>query len=561
MPDGWVKLDLSFVQQHFPDLQEPALSREGGAIAYRLRLPSFPSGREFAWVELRLPRGFPDHARAEIIFSPDAVLRLPHLDSDGVLCSEGEPGPGQGYSPAERILFLLRSYQEQFLKPWLNGTLDGNFAVEALNYWAIEVARARSSTDPVRTVWMVDPCPDSPTVRGGLLLLPNRAVIAADEELPITNRLIRSMGNRANQRVGLLLADIPISHTFTPDTWPRSESDLAMILNGRLTPADLKKFLSARSRRGRSIHRVVLLRNAEAAFAYLLPGGPPTLVDNGKRKKTYPSRRKPLPLNAMRLDPAWTVGRDQHPEVASRQLKRILVFGAGALGSPIVDHLAKAGVGLISVVDTDKLSAANIGRHLLGADFIGTRKAEAVAQRINLGYPATLVKPFTMTAEAWLRKHSIRDIDLIVDLTGEPDVRWHVDQARAGHPCPLLIGWMEPYVAAAHVCLLPGGTPWMQGNRDPMKQLEAIEWPDDVMRNEPGCSSQFQSYTPAAAAHAVALVAENVLDLVDGTPTARVVSWVRGQRFLDKHRLGLVLRDWALSATSLDGVILTRSFP
>lgn len=73
--------------------------------------------------------------------SPDAVLNVPHLDSAGVLCVQGDPGPGLGYTPEERILFLLHAYLEQFLKPWLNGDLDGDFfETEALNYWAIEAA-------------------------------------------------------------------------------------------------------------------------------------------------------------------------------------------------------------------------------------------------------------------------------------------------------------------------------------------------------------------------------------------------------------------------------------
>lgn len=560
----WVNLDLPLVQKHFPDLLLPALGRDGGATAYRLRLPAFPPGREFGWAELRLPKGFPDNARAQITLSPDAVLLVPHLDQAGVLCTEGDPGPGQGYSPEERILLLLRAYHEQLLKPWLTGALDGDFEAEALNYWVIEVARARSYSDPVRAVWTVDPCPARATVKPGLLLIPDRIVIAADGRLPITNRLIRSMGKGASQRIGMLVADIPISHVFTPDTWPRTASDLDLILGGHLDPAEYEKFCSATSRRSRRVHRVVLLRNSETAFAYLLSGGPPTVVDDGRRKKSYPSLCRPLPLNAIRLDPAWTVGRDQHPGVANRQGKHVLVLGAGALGSPVIDHLAKAGVGFITVVDADDLSPANIGRHLLGAESVGKSKAQAASQRVNLGYPATVVTPHAITAERWLQKHSLSGVDAVLDLTGEPDVRWHVDQARYEHPCPLLIGWMEPYVAAAHVCLLPAETSWIQGSVDLLTDLEAVTWPDDVIRREPGCSSRFQSYTASAAAHAVALVAEHALDLIDGadgSATARVVSWVRGQRFLDRHWPGLAHRNWALPAAQHDGLILARPFP
>ncbi|PTU67904.1 hypothetical protein DB032_19450 [Chromobacterium sp. Panama] len=542
----------------------PVLSRDDGATSYRLKLSPLPSGREFAWAELRLPKDFPTHAQAKIYLSPDAILRIPHVEWAGALCIDGDPGPGCGLSAEERIFHLLLNYHDAFLRSWTTGALDEDFALETLNYWAIEVAKARAKNDPVRAVWTVAPCPEHPVLLRGTLLTPERIVIASDEQLPITNRLIRVLGAGASQRLGVLVADIPISHALTPQTWPRTASELDVLLYARLEPRDYDQLRDAISRRGRRVHRIVLLRNNEFAYAYLLPSGPATVVDDGWCTKTYPSRLTPQPLNTERLDPAWTVGRDQHPEVNARQGVHVLVLGVGALGSPVIDHLAKAGIGLITAVDTEDLEPPNIGRHLLGAESIGKSKAVALAQRINTGYPATIVTPITNKAEAWLNQHSLGGVDAVLDLTGEPDVRRRIDQARRQHPCPLLIGWMEPYVAAAHVCTLPADTPWLQGNDDHLTKLEAVVWPKEVIRREPGCSSRFQSYTAAAAAHAVALVAEQALDLIDGgdsTAEAQVVSWVRGQRYLDKHWPGLELKAWAQNATPHDGIILRRAFP
>jgi molybdopterin/thiamine biosynthesis adenylyltransferase len=560
-----VNLDLTFVNQYFPDSLLPAPSRNYDISTFRLRLPSFPLGREFEWAELRLPKDFPDYNYAKIVLSPDAVLRIPHLDRNGVLCNEsGDPGPSSGFSPEERICSLLQGYFEQFLKPWLKGSLDGDFEAETLNYWAIEVDHAYSRNNPVQIVWIVDSCPAKAIIRQGLLLIPGRIAIASDDQLPITNRLIQSMGKDASQRIRLLVADIPIPHTLVPNTWPRNMVDLDRILSGRLAPADYGKFCSATGRRGHGIHKIVLLRNSESAFAYLLPGGSSIIVDEGNCGKTYPSPNQLLPLKAIRLDPSWTAGRDQHPEIEDRQGKYVLVSGVGALGSPVIDHLAKAGVGHITIVDADDLSSANIGRHLLGAESIGRSKAKVVAQRVNFAHPATIVTPFEMTAERYLKEHSLYGVDAILDLTGEPDVRWYVDRARREHSRPLLIGWMEPFVAAAHVCLLPSKMFWIKDNADMLIDLEAVTWPDEIIRREPGCSSRFQSYTAAAAAHAVALIAENALEMIDSADdsvTARVVSWVRGQHFLDRHWPGLFHRDWARPAAQHDGLIITRPFP
>jgi len=497
------------------------------------------------------------------MLSPDAVLRIPHVEYSGALCIEGDPGPGCGYSANDRALLLLLAYQERFLGPWLAGDLDGDFSTEPLNYWYIEVEKARSRADPVRAVWTIDECPPRPQVREGLLLLPSRIVIAGDRDMPITGRTINSLGAaRASQQIRVLIADIPLSHPLTPATWPRTASDLDQLLNGRLRPAQRVSFRHPLRQRGGSVHRIVLLRHGTCAFAYLLPGGPATVIELERGKKTYPPRSGPLPLRVHRLDPAWTVGRDQHPEVAHRQTQHVLVLGAGALGSPVVEHLAKAGVGYITLVDGDNLAPANIGRHLLGADAIGQDKADAVARRVNASQPASHVTPIVMNAGKWLDSNTLAGVDLVLDLTGEHDVRWQVEQARRLHPCPLLIGWMEPYVAAAHVCSLMSDTSWLQGTEDLMGKLGAVDWPDDVIRQEPGCSSRFQSYTAAAAAYAVALVAENALKMLDGAVVEpRVVSWVRGQRYLNDQRSDLALRDWAATAATHDGLLIERAFP
>lgn len=66
---------------------------------------------------------------------------------------------------------------------------------------------------------------------------------------------------------------------------------------------------------------------------------------------------------------------------------RVLVVGAGGLGSPAILYLAAAGVGTIGVVDDDTVSLSNLQRQVLhGTDQVGAMKVESAAvavQRIN----------------------------------------------------------------------------------------------------------------------------------------------------------------------------------
>jgi hypothetical protein len=556
-----MKLDIEQLKSVFPDLIPTPITHDRGEIAYRLRLPVFTEGREFEWAELRLPNGFPEEDKASIHLSPDAILRIPHVEALGKLCLGSDPGPGSG-SPENRILWLLWDYQETFLVPWLQGDLDGDFVKEPLNYWDIHVRRHKRQHDAVKQIWTLDERQAKSRLCNGLLLQPIGIVVVSDNHNPVANKIINSLGLFANQRINVRVAEISIDHMLTPMTWPLHEVDLRRILTCRLSQRDQNSFFQCDGRRGHEVHRIVLLRHTVCAFAFLFPGGPPTTITMGRRRRAYPPSTKPQPLSVIRVDVSWIVGRDQHPQVRVRQSCHVVVFGGGALGSHVVEQLAKAGVGHITLIDPEAMEPANLGRHLLGLDACVTSKAKAVADMVNKAHPHVTVTPCEMNAKTWLKTNKLAQGDLVLDLTGDGDVRWQVEQARALSPCPLLIGWMEPYVAAAHVCMLPAYGQWMQGTIDPMGELQAVEWPSDVIQQVPGCSSSFQSYTSAAAAHAVALVSERALQMIDsGLEKAEIVSWVRGQRYLDRHWQGLSLREWAKVAEPYDGTLLERAFP
>jgi len=531
----------------------PELPSNNGIRRFPLRLPDLPEGRSFEQAWLELPKAFPENASASIRLSSESVLRIPHIELSGNLClDDGDPGPLSGAPPIDRIQQLMVAFFELFLRPWCAGELDGDFTKEALNYWLIHCRHHASANDAVCKVYTLDERPDHGRIYSAWYLAVDRIVIAGESEALI-NRHVASMGQRQQlQRV--IVAEVPILYPLIPDTWPKNQSALERLLRARLGDNVTRNFLAAHRARGRLMHRVVILRAPNCSFGFLLPGGPPTIVRRGHSSRSYQTCQM-LPLPVERLDLAWVCGRDQNPDIALRQQRKILVIGAGALGSPVIEQLAKSGVGYLTIVDGDSLSAANIGRHVLGADALGKDKAVALAQQLAQRWPNCTFLAEPGPVQRWLQHYNLSDVDIVLDLTGEPDVRLSIEAARKQHSRPLLIGWMEPYVAAAHACLLPAGFPWMTSSIDRLESLQAIEWPDDVLQHEPACSSVFQSYTSAAATHAVALVTEAALDLIDGKVTRPTVRhWIRGQAFLDAHRSGLHLRQWAVKAASFDGV-------
>src|SRR5689334_12041077 len=73
-------------------------------------------------------------------------------------------------------------------------------------------------------------------------------------------------------------------------------------------------------------------------------------------------------------------------EEGQRRLKaaRVLMIGAGGLGSPLALYLAAAGVGTLGVVDFDQVDRSNLHRQVLyGIADIGSPKLDAAARRLR----------------------------------------------------------------------------------------------------------------------------------------------------------------------------------
>lgn len=546
---------------HHPGLLHEIPSLQGRERRFAIDLPALPLERELGAAFLVIPDGFPI-AQARVSVSATLALRVPHVESDGNVCFDGDLGPSCGLTPEERVDATLRCFLLQFVIPWGESKLDQDFQREARTYWSIHCNKNASAGDAVFEIYTFEPRPNAPRVFDASLVLPQRWLLAGTDH-QLAERLITSLGTRASQAVKTRVVQIPIEHDLTPLTWPRTREELELILNSRLSNAERKK--CAPNSGGLAPHRVLILSSPNVDYGYMLSGGPATVGRSRVGKTRTGSRSFPVraaqPLSVSRLDPGWTYGRYQLAELPARRRSNVLVLGAGALGSHLVDQLARAGVGKISVVDPQTMEGANIGRHLLGAESLGLSKAKQVAQRVSRTNPACIVLHCHMTAHTWFQRYSSVDVDLILDLTGEPNVRCAVESHRMRKPTALLVGWMEPFVAAAHACQLQAKTLWLDGEQDRMGDLQAVTWPPEVMLREPACNSEFQAYTPAAAAHAIGLIAESALELLDGKLTeSKVKSWIRGQRYLDAQRSGLVLRSWAEEAGKFDGVTIERSW-
>ena len=95
---------------------------------------------------------------------------------------------------------------------------------------------------------------------------------------------------------------------------------------------------------------------------------------------------------------------------------KVLIVGAGGLGCPISDLLTRSGVGLLGVIDFDKVSLSNIHRQTLyTTKDIGKFKVKVLKKKLNLINKEVNVKIYNKKADDKNLKKIIKKYDIIVD--------------------------------------------------------------------------------------------------------------------------------------------------
>ncbi len=121
---------------------------------------------------------------------------------------------------------------------------------------------------------------------------------------------------------------------------------------------------------------------------------------------------------------------------------RVLVVGAGGLGSPAALYLAAAGVGTLGIVDCDRVEVSNLHRQVLfDTEGIDSLKAHAARERLELLNPEITVVAHALELRAANVRTVLGAYDLILDGTDRLSTRYLVNDA-----CVLL---GKPLVAAA----------------------------------------------------------------------------------------------------------------
>ncbi len=221
--------------------------------------------------------------------------------------------------------------------------------------------------------------------------------------------------------------------------------------------------------------RVATGREAGLWIALLLIGAVALLYREGltrlRRRAAAPAATPPAPD---RLQPAEITRYARHIALreiggaGQKRLKaaRVLVVGAGGLGSPALLYLAAAGVGTIGVIDGDVVEPTNLQRQIIHADQrLGMPKVFSAEMAMKALNPFVAVRPYHRRLTAEIARDLFADYDLVLDGTDNFDTRDLVNAACVTLGKPLIaaaitqwegqIGLYHPPAGPCLACVFP----------------------------------------------------------------------------------------------------------
>ena len=119
----------------------------------------------------------------------------------------------------------------------------------------------------------------------------------------------------------------------------------------------------------------------------------------------------------------------------------MLVIGAGGLGCPAALYLAAAGVGRLSLADSDKVDLTNLQRQILyRTDSVGAQKVFAADRALRAVNPDVEVVPIAARVKAAELDSLVSGSDVVLDCSDNFATRHAVNRACVAHKKPLVSG-------------------------------------------------------------------------------------------------------------------------
>lgn len=145
---------------------------------------------------------------------------------------------------------------------------------------------------------------------------------------------------------------------------------------------------------------------------------------------------------------------------------KVLVIGAGGLGSPVLYYLVAAGIGTIGIVDHDTVELSNLNRQILHlTQDIGKNKTDSAKTKLSDLNPEVVIKTYQLTLDQDNIKEIVTHYDVVVDAVDNFDTRYLINDVCYKLKIPVVEGavlgfvgtctTIDPKHTSCYRCLYP----------------------------------------------------------------------------------------------------------
>jgi molybdopterin/thiamine biosynthesis adenylyltransferase len=175
----------------------------------------------------------------------------------------------------------------------------------------------------------------------------------------------------------------------------------------------------------------------------------------------------------------------------------VLIIGCGALGTVSANHLARAGIGYIRIIDRDYVELSNLQRQILFDETDALNripKAVAAAQKLEKINSDIRIESIMADVNPGNIEELIDDVDLVLDATDNMEIRYLINDACVKHQVPWIYAGVIGAVGMT-MTIMPGKTACfhclMQAPPEPgtMPSCETV----GVLNGAPGVIASIQA--------------------------------------------------------------------
>lgn len=493
-----------------------------------------------AWViDVGLPPHFPDEPPLAALHDWKLLhLRNPHIGENGFVCTIPDSAAINSHDPGALVRYVFDDAEKILI-----GTGKADFQNEFTSYWN------RTATLQGQSVLVIDPADE---LKSSFPVIFRDGVICVGASVERISKWVSNLsGKPADLKdMGFGVA-IHLNAPVLPDKYPNTLADLIALAESADPAAAslLKEDVIKKVTNG-----VALLIQKEGDGIVLgavifsglnLSGSTAVGLTHGFRPGKVPAsllygRAKAVIGSAgvkrgvvTRADSRWIHSRGGDGRDLSK--KSALLIGCGSLGGYVAHLLSRAGVGHLTMTDNDFLAWENLGRHILGASYVGRSKAEALAEQLARELPHLNIKGIPLDwREAFAQDPTFfAKHDLVISTVAD----WRCERplnalAHATHMPPVLLSWLEPHAVAGHCLVIgtTGGCFECAANTYGQFTKAVASFKEPPMSKEPGGCTHYQHYGPSALVPVASMIASVVIDSLLTKPARSSLStWISGK--------------------------------